>query len=141
MHVRKKENQCKRTRFFIFIAVLHLGETGSLTKLKLSKGIYITVWSIRVQSNLTETALFFSRNAYCLVTDKRICRIEKVDWEISGSQATDVWLYTNQWWCPPRFCNSVCSLLWVAGVEALLSIFSCCLVSVAVLVVMKCSYS
>jgi hypothetical protein len=33
------------------------------------------------------------------------------------------------------------SLLWVAGVEALLSIFSCCLVSVAVLVVMKCSYS
>jgi hypothetical protein len=29
----------------------------------------------------------------------------------------------------------------LAGVEALLSIFSCCLVSVAVLVVMKCSYS
>ena len=39
---------------------------------------------------------FFSRNAYCLVTDKRICRIEKVDWEMSGSQAIDVWLYTNQ---------------------------------------------
>jgi hypothetical protein len=43
------------------------------------------------------------------------------------------------WWCPHRFCNSVYSLLWVAGVEALLSIFSCCLVSVAILVVMKCS--
>ena len=95
MHARKKEN-LQKNKVFIFIAVLHLGETGSLTKLKLSKGIYITVWSIRVQSNLTETALFFSRNAYCLVTDKRICRIEKVDWEISGSQATDVWLYTNQ---------------------------------------------
>jgi hypothetical protein len=24
------------------------------------------------------------------------CRIEKVDREMSGSQATDVWLYTNQ---------------------------------------------
>ena len=33
---------------------------------------------------------FFSRNAYCLVTNKRICRIEKVDGEMSGSQATDV---------------------------------------------------
>ena len=43
MHVRKKENQCKRTRFFIFIAVLHLGETGSLTKLKLSKGMTFTL--------------------------------------------------------------------------------------------------
>jgi len=50
-------------------------------------------WKFDKIKNITETAQFFSRNAYCLVTNKRICRIEKVDWEMSGSQATDVWQY------------------------------------------------
>ena len=33
----------QKNKVFIFIAVLHLGETGSLTKLNLSKGINFTL--------------------------------------------------------------------------------------------------
>jgi hypothetical protein len=42
----KKRKSLQKNKVFIFIAVLHLGETGSLTKLNLSKGMnfYITVW-------------------------------------------------------------------------------------------------
>jgi hypothetical protein len=71
----------QKNEVFIFIAVFHLGETGSLTKLNLSNGMTFTLQCevYEVQSNLTETAQVFSRNAYCLVTDIRICRIEKVD--------------------------------------------------------------
>ena len=84
----------QKNKVFIFIAVLHLGETGSLTKLNLSKGMTLTLQcEVYMNSKTSQTAEFFSRNAYCLVTNKRICRIEKVDWEMSGSQATDVWQY------------------------------------------------
>ena len=67
----------QKNKVFIFIAVLHLGETGSLTKLNLSKGMNFTLQCEEYM--YSKTAQFFSRNAYCLVTDKRICRIEKVD--------------------------------------------------------------
>ena len=67
-------------------------------KIELSKGMTFTLQCEVYMYSKTSQGLhyFFSRNAYCLVTDIRICRIEKVDWEMSGSQATDVWLYTNQ---------------------------------------------
>ena len=42
MHARKKEN-LQKNKVFIFVAVLHLGETGSLTKLNLSKGMTFTL--------------------------------------------------------------------------------------------------
>ena len=82
----------QKNKVFIFIAVLHLGETGSLTKLNLSKGMTFTLQCEVFMNSKTSQRLqnFFSRNAYCLVTNKRICRIEKVDGEMSGSQATDV---------------------------------------------------
>ena len=43
MHVRKKRKSVQKNKVFIFIAVLHLGETGSLTKLNLSKGMTFTL--------------------------------------------------------------------------------------------------
>ena len=91
----EKRKSVQKNKVFIFIAVLHLGETGSLTKLNLSKGMNFTLQCEVYMYSKTSQGLhnFFSRNAYCLVTDKRICRIEKVDWEMSGSQATDVWQY------------------------------------------------
>jgi hypothetical protein len=138
--MRKKENQCKRTRF------LHLLLYFILVKLEvwqnlICQKVFILHYSVKYTCTVKphRDCTIFSRNAYCLVTDKRICRIEK--WVVLKLLMFDCILTKWWWWCPPRFCNSVCSLLWVAGVEALLSIFSCCLVSVAVLVVMKCSYS
>jgi hypothetical protein len=148
MHVRKKENRVKQQGFYIYCCSSSWWN-WKFDKIKLVKryDFYITMWSIHIQSNITGTAQVFSRNAYCLVTDKRIWKtpaglkkwIEK--WVVLKLLMFDC-ILTKWWWCPPRFCNSVCSLLclWVAGVEALLSIFSCCLVSVAVLVAMKCSY-
>jgi hypothetical protein len=35
----KKRKSVQKNKVFIFIAVLHFGETGSLTKLNLSKGM------------------------------------------------------------------------------------------------------
>jgi hypothetical protein len=68
----------QKNKVFIFIAVLHLGETGSLTKLNLSKGMTFTLQcEVYMYSKTSETAQFFSRNAYCLVTNKRICRIKE----------------------------------------------------------------
>jgi hypothetical protein len=95
---------------------------------------------VSIQSNIsnlrtTHFSIHFSILHILISVTKQYAFLEK-------NSAVPVMFYcTCRWWCPPRFCNSVCSLLWVAGVEALLSIFSCCLVSVAVLVVMKCSYS
>ena len=43
MHVRKKRKSVQKNKVFIFIAVLHLGETGSLTKINLSKGMNFTL--------------------------------------------------------------------------------------------------
>ena len=43
MHAEKKRKSVQKIKVFIFIAVLHLGETGSLTKLNLSKGMTFTL--------------------------------------------------------------------------------------------------
>ena len=77
----KKRKSVQKNKVFIFIAVFHLGETGSLTKLNLSKGMTFTLQCEVYMYSKTSQRLhnFFSRNAYCLVTNKRICRIEKVD--------------------------------------------------------------
>jgi hypothetical protein len=39
----KKRKSVQKNKVFIFIAVLHLGETGSLTKFNLSKGMNFTL--------------------------------------------------------------------------------------------------
>ena len=39
----EKKKSVQKNRVFIFIAVLHLGETESLTKLNLSKGMTFTL--------------------------------------------------------------------------------------------------
>jgi hypothetical protein len=43
----KKRKSVQKNKVFIFIAVLHLGETGSLTKLNLSKGMTFTLQCTR----------------------------------------------------------------------------------------------
>jgi hypothetical protein len=52
-------------------ATQNLGETGSLTKLNLSKGMNFTLQCEVYMYSKTSQGLhnFFSRNAYCLVTD------------------------------------------------------------------------
>ena len=39
----REKKSVQKNKVFIFIAVLHLGETGSLTKLNLSKGMTFTL--------------------------------------------------------------------------------------------------
>ena len=78
--MRKKKISAKEQGFYIYCCSSS-GETGSLTKLNLSKGMNFTLQCEVYMYSKTSQGLhnFFSRNTYCLVTDKRICRIEKVD--------------------------------------------------------------
>lgn len=89
----KKKISAKEQGFYIYCCSSSWWN-WKFDKIKLSKGMTFTLQcEVYMYSKTSETAQFFSRNAYCLVTNKRICRIEKVDWEMSGSQATDVWQY------------------------------------------------
>jgi hypothetical protein len=61
----KKRKSVQKNKVFIFISVLHLGETGSLTKLNLSKGMNFTLqcevymYSKTSQGNVNICIFFF----------------------------------------------------------------------------------
>jgi hypothetical protein len=64
--MREKRKSVQKNKVFIFIAVLHLGETGSLTKLNLSKGMTFTL-----QCEVTKQQLKMDSNASTPATQRR----------------------------------------------------------------------